>query len=48
MGASHVQGFLLGRPMPEVDVPALILSAANPSIGTDDHVDIANRVSLVS
>lgn len=58
IGASHSQGFLLGRPLPETEVPALILSSAKhlvgrPSAGKSDgdrvsQADIANRVSLVS
>lgn len=48
MGASHSQGFLLGRPMPETEVPALILSNAKLSVSEMDPAEIANRVSLVS
>ncbi|GAB5510241.1 MAG: hypothetical protein Rhims3KO_16420 [Hyphomicrobiales bacterium] len=48
MGASHVQGFLLGRPLPEVDVPALILSKAQPLVDASDPTEIAKRISLVS
>lgn len=48
MGASHVQGFLLGRPLPEVEVPALILSKTRPLVDASDPAEIANRISLVS
>lgn len=48
MGASHSQGFLLGRPMPEIDVPALILSNHKKMASAPDLAEIANRVSLVS
>lgn len=48
LGASHVQGFLLGRPIPETEVPALILSKAKPLVRAADPVEIANRVSLFS
>lgn len=46
MGASHSQGFLLGRPIAEVDVPELILSKHKPSASLADQTEIANRVSL--
>lgn len=39
MGASQVQGFLLGRPMPEVDVPALILSKNKPALAASNQVE---------